>query len=524
MKASIKPLLSTLSITLLSLNTMAYAENSNTSDSELALISKINQQISAQEKTIVQLKAEVRSLKAAQKNTQQIAQSAEKKSSDAVVAAHSAKLAEKATQAIETRVINNGTSPVITAAYLGVPSRWDAFDLNVNLPTHNEDILLMQRTYAMDQAAIKRGFPAPTSPVLELSGKIEAQAMQTKPFHGSGQSNIDVSAAEVDFVAHVSKWVNGFLGINYDNSAPNANGGKTNAALISNSRTYVSQGFMTIGNLSELPVYGTIGLRTLPYGHYSTYMVSDPFTKNLFRIKDPALLIGWYPMINKMGLYATGFLFKGDTGVGSAPSKVNNYGADLGYLFKTNQASGDVGISGVANVADSLGMQANGITASNQFQGFGYAPTGATSSAEVLNHRVPGLNAHLELNVNQYTLYAGANTATTHFAPQDLSYNGHGAKPAAAHIEGIYNFNIGKYPSFLGLGFDESWQALALASPKTRYITTFGTSLFQDTVEYLEFKHELNYSANDTAGGQNLSVILPGHVSNTVTAQIGYYF
>jgi len=524
MKIGIQPALSTLSIALLSLSSVVYAESPQASNAALsenqnmpALISKINQQISAQEKTIAELKAEVRSLKAAQKNTQQLVHNAEKKST---AAAHSA----GKTKALETRLIENGTSPVITSAYLGVPPSWDASDLYINLPTHNEDTLLMQRDYQMDQAAIKRGYEAPTSPVLVLSGKIEAQALQSKPFSGSQQSNLSVSSAEVDFVAHVSKWVNGILGISYDNSAPNANNGKTNAALISNSRTYVSQGFMTIGNLSELPVYATLGLRTVPYGHYSSYMVSDPYTKNLFRIKDPALLIGWHPMIDQLGPYASAFLFKGDTGVGSTPSKVNNYGADLGYLFKANQVKGDVGISGIANVADSLGMQANGISASNQFQGFGYLPTGASGTAEVLNHRVPGINVHTEFDINQYTIYAEANMATTHFAKQDMSYNGRGAKPAAAHIEGVYNFNLGNYPSFLALGFDESWQALALASPKTRYITTFGTSLFKNTVEDLEFKHELNYSASDTASGQNLSVILPGHVSNTVTAQVGYYF
>lgn len=537
MKIRIKPLISALGIAALAIHPACYAQQavsaaastaSSTAPEDTkmgALISKINQQINAQEKTIAELKAEVKSLKSEQKNTQRIADSADKKSSVAMAhATQSSAQTAKQTKTLETRLIANGQSPVITAAYLGVPSRWDAFDLVVNQSTHDDDVLLMQRNYAMKKAAIDRGFAEPTDPVLELSGKIEAQAYQAKPMNGSQQSNVDVSAAEVDFIAHVSNWVNGLLDINYDNSAPNANGGTTNAELVSNSRTYVSQAFITLGNLSQLPIYSTIGLRTLPYGHYSTYMISDPYTKNLFRIKDPAFAIGYQPMIGKLGPYAVGFLFKGDTGVGSTPSKVNNYGADLGYLFKVKNLNGDVGVSGVANIADSLGMQANGISASGQFQGFGYSPTGATSQAEVINHRVPGVNAHMQFDINQFTLYAEGNMATTHFAPQDMSYNGHGAKPAATHLEGVYSFNVKDYPSFFALGYDQSWEALALDSPKNRYISTFGISLFRNTIEDLEFKHEINYSSGTTAGGQNLPVLLPGHVSNTLTAQVGYYF
>src|SRR3990167_8500650 len=50
------------------------------------------------------------------------------------------------------------------------------------------------------KAVTTLGFPTPTNPVLELSGKVEGQVYNTKPFNSNSQSNITISSAEVDFV------------------------------------------------------------------------------------------------------------------------------------------------------------------------------------------------------------------------------------------------------------------------------------------------------------------------------------
>jgi hypothetical protein len=525
MKFRINPVFSAISIALLSITTAGVAQqgaSSNISEED-AKLNALMKKIDAQETNIKKLTAEVNVLKNKRSNAEKKSSSAEKKASQAITESSAALVQSLKTKASQERLMDLGASPAITSPYLGIPSRWDASDLMVNEPTINEDVELLKRDAQMDKAVTDLGFPLPSNPVLELSGKVEAQAYETKPFSGNSQSNITVSAAEMDFVAHVSKWVNGLMDISYDNSAPSAYNGEINAELTSNSHVYVSQGFIVIGNLTQSPFYGTIGLRSLPYGHYSSYMISNPYTQNLFKIKNPAILLGYSPMIGQIGPYAKVFAFKGDTSIGTASSKINNYGTDIGYLFDLKKISGNIGISAVANVADALGMQANGLTTENEFQGFGYAPNQAVTS-EVIQHRVPGLGANLEFSKGPYTFIAEGNMATTRFAPQDMTYNGHGAKPGAAHIEGVYNFEKAKYPTSFAIGYDHTWQALALASPQSRYIATLATSLFKDTIEDLEFKHEINYSANDTASGQSLSVILPGHSSNTLTAQVGYYF
>lgn len=517
-----RPRLSVLAISLISLScymNFAYADTPNSNapvpDTQ-ALIQKINAQINSQEKTIQQLKTEINSLKNQQNHPTTTVKASNTKTTKAPTKTN-------ATQVPRSQLINIGASPVITAPYLGVPSRWDAFDLIVNFPTYNEDVLLMQRDYGIDQALQNRGFSPHANPILELSGKVEAQAWATRPLSGRSQSNIDLSGAEVDFAAHISNWINGLASLVYDNSAPNANS-TTNAQLVTNSRVYVNQAFITVGDLSKSPFYGTIGQRTLPFGHYSTGMISDTYPQAIFKVRDRAILLGYYPMMNKLGPYATLFVFKGDTKIAGGQNNINNYGADLGYLFSHQIFSGDFGAGGIANIADALGMQANGITDQAQFRGFGFSPTTNANISENLIRRVPGANVHGKLGIGDFTFLGEANTATSHFAGADMSYNGHGAKPVAAHGEVDYNFNMGRYPSSIAVGYDHTWQALALSIPQSRYITAFNTSLFKDTIESLEFKREINYATSDTAGGQNTAVSIFGHYANTLTAQIGYYF
>ena len=501
--------------TILFLPLVANAEGTDANSKNLeASINKINAQINNQQKTIAKLKSELHQLKTAQQDKNTIVKA--KMQKDAQIK-----------NASPNPILSEGATPVITAPYLGVAPRWDAADLIVNQPNYQEDILLMQRDNRFDKELSNRGLYSNLNPILEISGKVEGQAYDTKPFNGSSSNNINISGAELDFVTHVSKWVNGMISMNYDKSAPNSNGGQTNAQLTSNSRVYVSQAFATIGNLSLSPFYSTLGYRTLPYGEYNTSMISDTYPKMMFRINDPSLLLGYYPKIGEHGFYFNAFTLKGDTGVNQTPSRLNNGGADAGYLIDNNGFKGDVGISAIANVADSNGMQANGLSGSTEFQGFGYAPVGANEAAEILHKRVPGLNAHISLSKNDYTIIAEGNTATTEFNPSDLAFNNHGAKPAAAHIEGVYSFNIHNIPSSFALGYDHTWQALALAIPEQRYIATWNISYFKNTITALEFKREINYKNagnNGTASGQGLNVVIPGHYANTLTAQFGYYF
>jgi hypothetical protein len=116
-----------------------------------------------------------------------------------------------------------------------------------------------------------------------------------------------------------------------------------------------------------------------------------------------------------------------------------------------------------------------------------------------------------------------------------MSYNGHGAKPSALDTEASYSFYAWSKPSSIGVGYGKSNQALSLNLPLARYSLVFNTSLWRNTLQSLEFRHDREYAASDTGNGPTgaetptesctSSVCSQtGKSDNAITAQFDYYF
>ncbi|MDF1759432.1 MAG: LbtU family siderophore porin [Coxiellaceae bacterium] len=412
----------------------------------------------------------------------------------------------------------NGVT-VSTSPILGLRSKYDASDLITNLPTMNEDLRLLSQRAHLENIAQQHGFTYAEKPFLILSGRVEGQAIIGGNFDGSPGSDIDLSAAELDIEPIVSRYAAGFMSILYDGSPP-ITGFRER---VSNSRIFLRRGFLTIGDLNALPLYFTIGQMYMPFGRYSSAMVTAPMTLSIGRTLERAALLGF----EKSGVYSEAYGFRGDTRI-SGNATVNEGGFNLGVKRPYSRGTFDVGAGIISNLGDSSGMQETGFGNSNAFQGFG-----VSTSAERLDHRVPAVNGHIELGVNNWNLLAEYVGATRRFATGDLTYNGLGASPKAMHYELIYNFPISGKPSNLGIMYGESWQALGLNLPKKSYAIAFNTSLWKDTLQAIEYRHDINYGQNDTSFGRNASaggfatqsVYLGGrHSRNLVTAQIGVYF
>ena len=71
---------------------------------------------------------------------------------------------------------------------------------------------------------------------------------------------------------------------------------------------------------------------------------------------------------------------------------------------------------------------------------------------------------------------------------------------------------------------------MALNLPEQRLAGVFNISLWQDTIESLEYRHDINYNKNQYANGAsptgvtNANTIGPGGASDTVLLQIGVFF
>lgn len=408
-------------------------------------------------------------------------------------------------------------TPVVIAPYVGDHTAFDASDLIVTYSSYNEDLRLLQLRQGYYQQFAKQNASLFENPSLMLSGKIEGQAVYQKPYVGTHSNEIDLSGAELDFIPAFSEWAGGFVSLKYDNSQLN------NTQLTKNSRIYVDRGFLTIGNLNKFPMYLTLGQVYAPFGIFSSNMITSPLTDAIFKIKARALIVG-YNQSRKQGFYGQLFAFNGDSGT-STKDSINNGGANIGYTFNNNVWKADIGVAGIANVADASGMQDTSADSSVGFYGF-TKPTGSNPNPEILVRQVPGLAVHANFGMGHVGFMGEYIKATSAFNPVNMMFNGYGAKPQAFNLEAYYNFQWCDKPAAITLGYGGTRQALALNVPKQRYIATFNTSIWKNTIESIEFRHDANYDNGDVASGAKTAVAIPGMggSSNTITAQLGVYF
>jgi hypothetical protein len=402
-------------------------------------------------------------------------------------------------------------SPVTITSYLGSHNSFSPFDLVVTYTDYMENLNILQLRQTIFNSYRDSEIAPPTGPILMLSGKVEGQAIYQGNYISGHSSKIDLSAAELDLIPIINKWAGGFVSFKYDNSqAPNV-------PLTNNSRVHLDQGFLTLGNLNRSPIYLTMGQFYIPFGNYSSLMISSPFTQQIFQTRARALELAYQHPCNK-GPYAQVYVFNGDSNV-SNNNNINNLGGNIGFGYSQgDEWNIDTSVGAIANVADSLGFQQTNLPSG--FTGYSVA------NSENLVRQVPGVSAHLNFGIGQFGMKTEYDTATSDFAPQDLMFNGQGARPAALNVEGFYNFRVIDRPSVVVLSYGESWQALAVGAPQYRYEASFLTSVWKDTLQQIEFRHDINYQNGDTASGAG--VLTPasaiGGSSNTLTLLLGIYF
>jgi hypothetical protein len=425
-----------------------------------------------------------------------------------------------------------GQSFVSTGPYLGVPLSFSGSNLIINTPNINEDVSLLKMRENINNRLKQLGVVKPEdhSHIL-LSGIVEGQAMYNNRGASANTSDIDLTSAELDaYILGPSSWTSGLLALAYDNDVGASSGVITTNNRVSNSRVFVNKAFITIGDFSQTPFYGSIGQMYVPFGTYSSSMIASPLTKTLARTKDRAILLGFQQQAPN-AFYASGYAFKGDSYVGST-NRVDNGGVNVGYKFDSGKGvTGDIGGGWIRNIADSIGMQKT----DNRpfFDGFGSTSMtcGAAGTSacgnEVLVHRVGAYDVRGTLDVgDHWDFLAEYITASTKFNPNDMTFNASGARPSALNAEAAYSFmTFGNKPTSIAVGYGMTREALAIGLPKTRYVAALNTSWWRNTLQSLEFRHDINYSASSTATGSNVAAANgTGKADNIVTAQFDIYF
>ena len=510
---------------LLKITTGLAASDSSNSDVDLQkAIQKINTQTAALEKEVKMLKAELRQVK--QTKTKQSQPSASE-SQTASTTDNSTRQADKV---------------VPSTTFLGIQRFVASPVLNVSLPSHSLDLdpsgflsyqsgmsqglFYLQQRKALEDQEKTHNLPGDDRPQIMLGGKLEAQAGWQSPYVGNNTSNIDLVTAELEILAQASPWVTGVFVIDYNNASLNqVLQGSGNP--INNSNLFLNRGFITLGNLNQSPVYFNVGQMYAPFGTYGGWTLTNSTTKVLGRAIVRAAELGFV----KDGFNTSVYAFDGGPTTSLSSSQINNWGTDASYNFKLGQYDAALGFGFINDIASAQGAQLTG-GGMGTFQGFSQ-----NGSTETLVHYVPGVDVSSSLVRGPWYFLAEGVSATRTYDPADMSFDAKGAEPKAAHLETGLDFNLLGKKSIFSVAYDQTWQALAMGLPRNSYTATFNTSVWKNTVETLEFRHDVNYASTNTSAGScnaldslgHSITICPGPVAgggsqNTILAQLGVYF
>jgi hypothetical protein len=404
--------------------------------------------------------------------------------------------------------------PVVTAPYLGAYPAFDGSDYIVNISSINRDIRLMQQRRRLYNAYEHMGYARPNLPTVALSGKAEPIGTWNQSKMGTSSGDWTLGSSELDIAAAVNDKVEAYLALAYDASPPAV------GPRVSNSSIDLNMGFINIGDLDESPYYFTAGQLFVPFGRFSTAMVSAPLTMRIARTKTRPFILG-YKSPHETGPFAAVYAYKSDTTLGN--SAVG--GGNLGYVYNTGKMAGEIGASVISSLNDAGGLQVTGSTPGTTFGGF----SSQTNGSEYV-YKTPGAGVHGTLAFDRYSLTAEWVSSIGRFHAEDLSFNGLGAQIQAAQLEAGATFMVFDKPASVGLGYQWSKDTLALNLPEHRVNGVFNISIWKDTVESLEYRHDVDFGRNEFGNGAappgivNANTYGTGNGADTVLAQIGVYF
>ena len=396
--------------------------------------------------------------------------------------------------------------PVVTSPHVGLRSAFDGSDLVVNFPSIDEDVRLLEQRVKIEKQMPGAKFP--DHPILDISGKIQGLMFINEPYQGDTDGDIDLSGAELDFVAHINNTVTGFIAVTYDNSPPELFRQRT-----TNSRFFLDKGFVTMGRLQDCPIYMTIGQLYVPFGRYSSAMLSSPAPLLIARYKGRAVVLG-YSELGDNRIFGSVYAFDGDI---RTPSRLEG-GAKLGAKVSRGPWSVEAAASFISNMANA---DHSLLTGGTTFTGFG-----ANATTARLQKRVPGAGAYAIVGYAGTSLITEFVSATERYNPIDLSFNGRGARPYGLQVELNHNFELEQRPALVAVAYNKTGEAFALNVPEHSLLAFASLAVWRDVIFAVEYRHSINYDNGTTGSGNNTAVSTAnlGRSTNTGSFKVSAYF
>ncbi len=308
---------------------------------------------------------------------------------------------------------------------------------------------------------------------VDFSGLVEVEGSASQDFEGVNESKFELATVELGFVGKVSDWASAHLTLLYEEGGDD--------------KVLVDDAHIILGNTDKFPLYLDAGRQYVPFGNFTTNMISDPLTLEIAETQETALQIGF----KAAGAYGSVFAFNGDTNEGGGDSQIEQFGANIGYALERDSFSLDIGMSYMNSIGDSDGLgdilkEKNLLTADY----------------------VSGIGAYAITHIGPVSLIGEYITAL-----DDIG-NETNFQPMAFNIETGYAFHIRGLESTVAIAY-QGTDDMAGYLPESRFLGSFAIGIFPGTTFAVEWAHDKDYDKAD--GGTDES-------ADAFTAQLAYEF
>jgi len=308
---------------------------------------------------------------------------------------------------------------------------------------------------------------------ITVSGALVVNAGRTDSDGWSGESHSDIilDTLELGIDTQVTPWVNGHILFLYEQD--------------DNDNLLVDEGTITIGNQEVSPFYLSAGRMYLPFGNFSSHMISDPITLTLGETREEAIQIG---MDLDNGLYTSAYVFNGkideadNTYSRTSNSHIDNFGFNIGYILENDNMSLDIGMGYINNIASSDGLQDS-------------ASDNALCGGDgCIKDYVGGLSLHAVVSFGDVSFIGEYVGALEEFEASEVSsINTKKLQPKTWNIEAGYHFNLMGKNANIAVAYQAS-DEFYLATDSTdhfekAWLLGMNVDIYKNTVLSFEWRH-----------------------------------
>jgi len=350
----------------------------------------------------------------------------------------------------------------------------------VNIPLAIAEVMsnheLSQRVAQLEEKlkAGEDGALAEWTKRITMSGVVEVEAgfSTADPVDGESTDDSDIAVAtvEVGIGAKIVDHVSGDILFLYEDGEDIA----------------VDEAFITLDGEDVIPLYLRAGELYVPFGNFESHMISDPLTLEIAETREAALQIG----TETGGFYGSAFMFNGDVNESDADDDhIDNFGANAGFGMESEIFQFDVGVSYINNLIDADGWEGAIEDINSELE---------EGEEFALNEYVGGVGAYAIIGVGPVTFIGEYVTALDDVKWVDADANLTNEDQIAAwNAEIGFGFAIGAKEATLAVAYQGTDNAQNRL-PETRYLGTFGVSVFENTTLALEYLMD-EYENDDEA-------------------------